>query len=165
MTTLAKPIIDNLVSQGIEYVVDSSGEAFVMLDKAQLYHLIRAAGLAAIPPFLYQVDDSPRDTWVPSRDDSEVNPGTGAAKKNDNYKSTPAKPPKTVKPETLLQSLQTFAGAIIAKGFATGGARYNPNKDRLLGALTPFISALARGLKIDNTALGLLLVRIEAYLA
>ena len=100
-------------------------------------------------------DDSPRGGWTD---------GTGNVRKAPPSDKS-AKASKIVGPETLLQSLQTFAGAIIAKGFAVGGARYNPNTDPILKALTAFISQLARGLKIDMAALGLLLKRIEAYLA
>jgi len=154
----------NLSNAGFEVTINSSGKAFPMMDKAQLFALLQFCGTLGVAPATYAVDETPRNTWKPSEDDLTDNPGTGTAKSRDRWK-TADKKIKLVAPETLLQSLQTFAGAIIAKGFATGGARYNPNKDRLLLALIPFITALNQKRAIDMPALDLLLSRINAYLS
>jgi hypothetical protein len=63
---------------------------------------------------------------------------------------------KTVAPETLLHSLLTFAGALVAAGYKTGG---RPN---LLTRLIVFITAVKNNQPYDAAALGVLLSQIES---
>ena len=79
--------------------ISYQGPAWVCFDKAQIFLLLQAAGQKSIPPGLYTTQDSPRNTgfgpkndrgWAPAKDDSNVNPGTGAAKANDHSPSTSA---------------------------------------------------------------------------
>ena len=63
---------------------------------------------------------------------------------------------KTIDPETLLQALITFAGALVAEGYKTGG---RPN---LLTRLIVFITAVKNNQPYDAVALGVLLSQIES---
>jgi hypothetical protein len=74
---------------------------------------------------------------------------TGAAKKGGKTKVVP--------PETLLQSLLTFAGALVAEGYRTGG---RPN---LLTKLVAFILLIKNNKPYDHAALGVLLGQISAF--
>jgi len=67
-------------------------------------------------------------------------------------------PTKFEDPETLLDSLRTFAGALITAGFTNNGPR------SLLAQLAVFIGLVAAGLPFDQTKLAFLLQSIESTL-
>jgi len=93
------------------------------------------------------VNDTPRDGWTDGAGDKrEPTPSD---------KQTASKT-KTVAVETLLQALLTFAGALVAEGYKTGG---RPN---LLTKLLTFISLIKNNRPYDADALGVLLAQISS---
>ena len=95
-------------------------------------------------------NETPRDGWTD---------GSGVKREpTPSDKQTAAKGTKFVPAEVLLDSLRTFAAALIAAGFKNTGPR------SLLAQLTVFIGKVAANQPFDQSALAVLLQKIESAL-
>ena len=140
------------------FVTTFKGPFYFLMDKANLNLMLSGVGFAAAqtfdhfgfwPSYVYSgPNDNPRNGWT---DDDGVKRDAPPSDKS----SGKPRAPKTVSAETLLQSLENFAGILVSHGYKTG-------TNSLLDQLVVFIVALTRNKSIDMKALELLLNQIDS---
>ena len=137
-------------ANGCTAVFQDPQQRFFTIDKTNMVQLINSAVQTALPSGYGGAEEAtPRYTgWTDS--DGDVRKAPPSDKKG----ASSSRGSKNVAPETLLQSLQTFAGVLVSAGYKTGTGS-------ILDQLVRFIILIKNNQPYDHQKLTLLLERIS----